>query len=73
MDQVDATNEVSPAAAKAFRTCGGILLYLACDLPHCHHIVHMEPTTLQTKGGLNGGLQRGASRGDFKRGLKGGA
>ena len=39
MDQVDATSEISPAAAKAFRTCVGILLYLASDLPHCQHIV----------------------------------
>ena len=48
MDQVDTTNEVSPAAAKAFRTCVGILLYLACDLPHCQHIVrHLSTYSTQ--------------------------
>jgi len=48
MDQVDTTNEVSPTAAKAFRTCVGILLYLACDLPHCQHIVrHLSTYSTQ--------------------------
>ena len=31
MDQVDTTNEISPTAAKTFRTCVGILLYLASE------------------------------------------
>ena len=39
MDQVDTTGEVSPELTRAFRTCVGILLYLASDLPHCQHIV----------------------------------
>ena len=39
MDQCDLTGEISPEDAKAFRTCVGILLYLAADLPHCQHIV----------------------------------
>jgi len=48
MDQVDTTNEVSPEAAKAFRTRVGILLYLACDLPHCQHIVrHLSTYSTQ--------------------------
>ena len=34
MDQIDSTGEVSPQMAKTFRTCIGILLYLAPDLPH---------------------------------------
>ena len=48
MDQVDTTSEVSPAAAKAFRTCVGILLYLASDLPHCQHKVrHLSTYSTQ--------------------------
>ena len=39
MDQIDSTGEVSPQMAKTFRTCIGILLYLAPDLPHCQHVV----------------------------------
>ena len=39
MDQVDSTGDVSPHAARAFRTCVDILLYLAYDLLHCQHIV----------------------------------
>ena len=38
MDLQDNTGELSPAFAKKFRTCVGILLYLASDLPHCQHI-----------------------------------
>ena len=39
MDQCDLTGEISPKEAKAFRTCVGVLLYLAADLPHCQHVV----------------------------------
>ena len=39
MDQIDVTGEVSPEMAKTFRTCIGILLYLAPDLPRCQHVV----------------------------------
>ena len=39
MDLQDNTGEVSPDLAKKFRTCVGILLYLASDLPHCQHVV----------------------------------
>ena len=40
MDQCDLTGETSPGEAKAFRTCVGVLLYLAAaDLPHCQHVV----------------------------------
>ena len=39
MDQIDTTGEVSPQMAKPFRTCIGILLYLAPDLQHCQHVV----------------------------------
>ena len=39
MDMDDETEALSPEAATAFRTCVGILLYLAPDLPHCQHVV----------------------------------
>ena len=39
MDQCDDTSELSPELARNFRTCVGILLYLASDLPHCQHVV----------------------------------
>eukprot|EP00435_Cladocopium_sp_Y103_P016294 s1770_g4.t1 len=39
MDQLDTSGELSPEMAKVFRTCIGILLYLASDLPHCQHVV----------------------------------
>ena len=39
MDQCDLSGEISPEQAKAFRTCVGVLLYLAADLPHCQHVV----------------------------------
>ena len=39
MDQCDLSGEISPQDAKAFRTCVGVLLYLAADLPHCQHVV----------------------------------
>ena len=39
MDQCDFSGEISPQDAKAFRTCVGVLLYLAADLPHCQHVV----------------------------------
>ena len=39
MDMDDGTEALSPEAATAFRTCVGILLYLAPDLPHCQHVV----------------------------------
>ena len=52
MDQCDLTGEISLEDAKEFRTCVGIFLYLAADLPHCQHIVrHLatystQPTVL---------------------------
>ena len=35
----DHTGELSPDLAKKFRTCVGILLYLASGLPHAQHVV----------------------------------
>ena len=39
MDQIDETKDLTPAQATTFRTCVGVLLYLACDMPHCQHVV----------------------------------
>ena len=39
MDQIDGTGKLSPDMAKTFRTCVGIPLYLAPDLPQCQHVV----------------------------------
>jgi hypothetical protein len=51
MDQLDTSGELSSDQARAFRTCVGILLYLAPDLPHYQHVLrHLatystQPTT----------------------------
>ena len=51
MDQLDNTAEVSPQTARVYRSCIGILMYLAPDLPHCQHVIrHLsaystQPTT----------------------------
>ena len=48
MDQCDLSDEISPQEAKAFRTCVGVLLYLAADLPHCQHVVrHLSTYSTQ--------------------------
>ena len=48
MDMDDSTSEVSPKLATTFRTCVGILLYLAADLPHCQHVVrHLSTYSTQ--------------------------
>ena len=39
MDQIDNTNDLDPGESAIYRTCIGVLLYLASDLPHCHHVV----------------------------------
>eukprot|EP00435_Cladocopium_sp_Y103_P031605 s1770_g8.t1 len=39
MDQTDKTADLDPGDAAVFRTCVGVLLYLAADLPHCRHVV----------------------------------
>ena len=44
MDQVDETKDLTQAQATAFRTCVGVLLYLACDMPHCQHVVRYLAT-----------------------------
>ena len=39
MEKDEHTGDLNPTAATTFRTCVGILLYLAADLPHCQHVV----------------------------------
>ena len=39
MDKEDNTKELDATAGTTFRTCVGILMYLASDLPHCQHVV----------------------------------
>eukprot|EP00435_Cladocopium_sp_Y103_P026354 s3208_g6.t1 len=39
MDQMDESADLDPGDAAVFRTCVGVLLYLAADLPHCQHAV----------------------------------
>eukprot|EP00435_Cladocopium_sp_Y103_P058532 s739_g20.t1 len=39
MDQVDDTEGLNAEMDQVFRTCLGVLLYLASDLPHCQHVV----------------------------------
>ena len=39
MEVDDSTEALSADLATSFRTCVGILLYLAPDLPHCQHVV----------------------------------
>ena len=46
MDQCDNTNEFSPELARNFRTCVGILLYLAADLPQ-HVVRHLATYSTQ--------------------------
>ena len=44
MDQVDETKDLTQVQATTFRTCVGVLLYLACDMPHCQHVVRYLAT-----------------------------
>ena len=39
MDKEDTSKELNVFAGTTFRTCVGILMYLASDLPHCQHVV----------------------------------
>ena len=39
MDKEDNSKELDAIAGTTFRTCVGILMYLASDLPHCQHVV----------------------------------
>eukprot|EP00435_Cladocopium_sp_Y103_P069525 s313_g33.t1 len=44
MDKEDDTDELPAAARTTFRTCVGILMYLANDLPHCQHVIRYLST-----------------------------
>eukprot|EP00435_Cladocopium_sp_Y103_P075626 s23_g61.t1 len=44
MDQIDESKDLPAAQASTFRTCVGVLLYLACDMPHCQHVVRYLAT-----------------------------
>ena len=39
MDKEDTTPDLSPAQGTTFRTCVGVLMYLANDMPHCQHVI----------------------------------
>ena len=39
IDREDATEDLPADAATTFRTCVGILMYLANDIPHCQYVV----------------------------------
>ena len=39
MDEVDDSSSLGSLQAGIYRTCVGVLLYLAADLPHCQHVV----------------------------------
>ena len=39
MDKENSSKELDAIAGTTFRTCVGILMYLASDLPHCQHVV----------------------------------
>ena len=39
MDQLDTNPDLPADMATTFRTCVGILMYLANDMPHCQHVI----------------------------------
>ena len=39
MDQLDNSPDLPAATATTFRTCVGILMHLANDMPHCQHVI----------------------------------
>ena len=44
MDEVDDSSNLDSLQAEIYRTCVGVLLYLAADLPHCQHVVRYLAT-----------------------------
>ena len=44
MDEVDDSSSLDSLQAGIYRTCVGVLLYLAADLPHCQHVVRYLTT-----------------------------
>ena len=47
MDKEDTSKELDAFAGATFRTCFGILMYLASDRPHCQHVFRHLSTILQ--------------------------
>ena len=39
IDREDTTDDLSSDVATTFRTCVGILMYLANDMPHCQYVI----------------------------------
>ena len=44
VDHEDSSPELSPSAATVFRTCTGILMYLASDVPHAQYTIRYLST-----------------------------
>ena len=48
LDEKDDTEALNPDEASHYRSCVGILLYLATDLPHCQHTIRWLSTGMAT-------------------------
>ena len=48
LDETDDTEPLSADEASQYRSCVGILLYLATDLPHCQHTIRWLSTGMAT-------------------------
>ena len=44
MDEIDDSGSLDNVQAGIYRTCVGVLLYLAADFPHCQHLVRYLAT-----------------------------
>ena len=48
IDEVDSSAALDMAESSVFRSCVGILLYLAADLPHCQHAIRYLSTGMSS-------------------------
>ncbi len=48
IDEVDSSATLDMAESTVFRSCVGILLYLAADLPHCQHAILYRSTGMSS-------------------------
>ena len=48
IDEVDNSVNLDPDESSVFRSCVGILLYLAADLPHCQHAIRYLSTGMSS-------------------------
>ena len=48
IDEVDSSVNLDPDESSVFRSCVGILLYLAADLPHCQHAIRYLSTGMSS-------------------------